>query len=67
MFEIWKKETQNSHTYKVKYYKGLGTSTAAEAKAYFENMDRIRLRYDGEQNDEDIIMAFSKKYFDQRK
>ncbi|XP_011051351.1 PREDICTED: DNA topoisomerase 2 isoform X1 [Acromyrmex echinatior] len=68
-FEQWKKETENFHTYKIKYYKGLGTSTAKEAKEYFENMSRhrIRFRYDGEQDDQNIIMAFSKKCVDQRK
>ncbi|XP_014222609.1 DNA topoisomerase 2 isoform X1 [Trichogramma pretiosum] len=68
-FEAWKKDTANSHTYKIKYYKGLGTSTAQEAKEYFENMarHRIRFRYDGEQDDQNIIMAFSKKCVDQRK
>ncbi|XP_036151138.1 DNA topoisomerase 2 isoform X2 [Monomorium pharaonis] len=68
-FEMWKKETENFHTYKIKYYKGLGTSTAKEAKEYFENMTRhrIRFRYDGDQDDQNIIMAFSKKCVDQRK
>ncbi|XP_011505758.1 PREDICTED: DNA topoisomerase 2 isoform X2 [Ceratosolen solmsi marchali] len=68
-FEMWKKETENFHTYKIKYYKGLGTSTAQEAKEYFENMarHRIRFRYDGDQDDQNIIMAFSKKCVDQRK
>ncbi|XP_011168143.1 DNA topoisomerase 2 isoform X2 [Solenopsis invicta] len=68
-FEMWKKETENFHTYKIKYYKGLGTSTAKEAKEYFENMTRhrIRFRYDGTQDDQNIIMAFSKKCVDQRK
>ncbi|XP_012272821.1 DNA topoisomerase 2 [Orussus abietinus] len=68
-FEMWKKETENFHTYKIKYYKGLGTSSAKEAKEYFENMarHRIRFRYDGEQDDQNIIMAFSKKCVDQRK
>ncbi|XP_032456778.1 DNA topoisomerase 2 isoform X2 [Nasonia vitripennis] len=68
-FEAWKKETENFHTYKIKYYKGLGTSTAQEAKEYFENMarHRIRFRYDGDVDDQNIIMAFSKKCVDQRK
>ncbi|XP_033222004.1 DNA topoisomerase 2 isoform X2 [Belonocnema kinseyi] len=68
-FEIWKKETENYHTYKIKYYKGLGTSTAAEAKEYFENMTRhrIKFKYEGDQDDQNIIMAFSKKCADQRK
>ena len=30
----------------VKYYKGLGTSTAAEARAYFSNLPRYCIRYD---------------------
>ncbi|XP_076765755.1 DNA topoisomerase 2 [Xylocopa sonorina] len=68
-FHKWKSETDNFHTYKIKYYKGLGTSTAKEAKEYFENMarHRIRFRYDGGQDDQNIIMAFSKKCVDQRK
>ncbi|XP_024944592.1 DNA topoisomerase 2 isoform X2 [Cephus cinctus] len=68
-FEAWKKETQNYHTYKIKYYKGLGTSTAKEAKEYFENMARHRIRftYKGDEDDQNIIMAFSKKCVDQRK
>lgn len=68
-FEAWKKDTENFHTYKIKYYKGLGTSTAKEAKEYFENMTRhrIRFRYEGDQDDQNIIMAFSKKCVDQRK
>ncbi|OAD58830.1 DNA topoisomerase 2 [Eufriesea mexicana] len=68
-FHKWKSETDNFHTYKIKYYKGLGTSTAKEAKEYFENMarHRIRFRYDGDQDDQNIIMAFSKKCADQRK
>ncbi|XP_034171791.2 DNA topoisomerase 2 isoform X1 [Osmia lignaria lignaria] len=68
-FTKWKSETDNYHTYKIKYYKGLGTSTAKEAKEYFENMarHRIRFRYDGDHDDQNIIMAFSKKCVDQRK
>ncbi|KAL0111447.1 hypothetical protein PUN28_012974 [Cardiocondyla obscurior] len=68
-FASWKKDTPNFHTYKIKYYKGLGTSTAKEAKEYFENMTRHRIRfeYTGDQDDKNIIMAFSKKCVDQRK
>ncbi|XP_076766901.1 DNA topoisomerase 2-like [Xylocopa sonorina] len=68
-FDKWKSETDNFHTYKIKYYKGLGTSTAKEAKEYFENMarHRIRFRYEGDNDDQNIVMAFSKKCVDQRK
>ena len=36
-YERWK-ETSNARGWKVKYYKGLGTSTAAEAKEYFSKI-----------------------------
>ncbi|VVC97115.1 unnamed protein product [Leptidea sinapis] len=68
-FEEWKNETENYHTYNIKYYKGLGTSTAKEAKEYFQNMDRhrIRFKYSGATDDHHIELAFSKKGADQRK
>ncbi|KZC12629.1 PREDICTED: DNA topoisomerase 2 [Dufourea novaeangliae] len=68
-FQKWKSETNNFHTYKIKYYKGLGTSTAKEAKEYFQNMarHRIQFKYGGDQDDQNIIMAFSRKCADQRK
>lgn len=68
-FEEWRSDTPNSHTYRVKYFKGLGTSTAKEAKEYFTNMDRHRIlfKYEGTKDDENIIMAFSKKCIEQRK
>lgn len=48
---------------------GLGTSTAKEAKEYFSDMNRhrIRFRYQGQQDDDHILLAFSKKHIDHRK
>lgn len=68
-FEEWRQDTPDSKTYRIKYFKGLGTSTAKEAKDYFQNMDRHRIifKYDGSQDDESIVMAFSKKCVEQRK
>lgn len=68
-FEEWKKSQNNWHTFKIKYYKGLGTSTSKEAKEYFTNMRRHRVIFDygGAQDDHSIQMAFSKKAVDQRK
>lgn len=68
-FEEWKLEAVDPSKWNVKYYKGLGTSSSAEAKEYFQNMarHRIRFRYQGQQDDNNIIMAFSKKCVDQRK
>jgi len=68
-FEEWKNDTANHHTYNIKYYKGLGTSTSKEAKEYFQDMERHRIlfKYDGSVDDESIVMAFSKKHIESRK
>ncbi|XP_071449060.1 DNA topoisomerase 2-alpha [Hetaerina americana] len=68
-FEDWKKDTGNWYSFKIKYYKGLGTSTAEEAREYFADMGRHRVlfKHGGPQDDHSIIMAFSKKCVDQRK
>lgn len=68
-FEEWKKETNNWHTYNVKYYKGLGTSSANEAKEYFSDMARHKITFHHQGNDDDsnIVMAFSKKEVEKRK
>ncbi|KHJ48124.1 DNA gyrase/topoisomerase IV, A subunit [Trichuris suis] len=68
-YEKWKMQTNNWHTWKIKYYKGLGTSTAKEAKEYFSDMGRhrIRFRYDGNDDDKALELAFSKKMVDDRK
>ena len=68
-FYEWKNATDNWHTYKIKYYKGLGTSTSKEAKEYFSDMERhrIKFKYKDAQDDHAINLAFSKKAIDQRK
>lgn len=47
----------------------MGSSTSQEAKEYFKDIarHRIKFKYDGEQDDQNIIMAFSKKCIEQRK
>uniref|UniRef100_A0A1I8HWP8 DNA topoisomerase 2 n=1 Tax=Macrostomum lignano TaxID=282301 RepID=A0A1I8HWP8_9PLAT len=61
-FEEWRNSTPNWHTWRVKYYKGLGTSSSAEAKDYFNDMVRHRIKfvYKGEEDDEAIKLAFGK-------
>ncbi|XP_078277082.1 DNA topoisomerase 2-beta isoform X2 [Rhinoraja longicauda] len=68
-FDEWKKHAENNKSWKVKYYKGLGTSTSKEAKEYFADMDRHRImfRYNGPEDDAAITLAFSKKKIDDRK
>lgn len=50
-------------------FPGLGTSTSKEAKEYFSDMvrHRIRFRYGGREDDESLDMAFSKKKIEDRK
>ncbi|XP_065160215.1 DNA topoisomerase 2 isoform X2 [Atheta coriaria] len=68
-FEEWKSNTANYRTYSIKYYKGLGTSTSKEAKEYFTNMERHRIKftYGGQRDDDHILLAFSKKHIEHRK
>lgn len=68
-YETWKKETENGKGFRIKYYKGLGTSTAKEAKEYFSALDKHKLfyRYDGIEDDRNIDLAFNKKRADDRK
>lgn len=55
--------------WKIKYYKGLGTSTAKEAKEYFADLPthQIDMVWEGTQAGESIEMAFSKKKIKERK
>jgi DNA topoisomerase-2 len=50
----------------VKYYKGLGTSTATEGREYFESMNVVRFQWDAD-SDGSIDLAFNKKRSDDRK
>ncbi|RMX40987.1 hypothetical protein pdam_00011595 [Pocillopora damicornis] len=68
-YEEWKNSMVNVKSWKVKYYKGLGTSTPKEAKEYFADMRRhqIQFHHEGAPCDEAILMAFSKKKVNDRK
>ena len=65
-YEEWRK-TPASHGWKVKYYKGLGTSTRDEAKEYFKSMNVVGYSYTGKESDESIELAFNKTQADDRK
>ena len=68
-FIKWKEsESSSIKSWHIKYYKGLGTSTALEAKEYFKNLEKqtIVYRYD-ENTDVDIAKAFKKGQEDLRK
>jgi len=51
----------------VKYFKGLGTSTAAEFKEYFANKKIVDFVYSGATSDDSIDKIFNKKRADDRK
>lgn len=55
--------------WRAKYYKGLGTSTAAEAKGYFSNLPRHlhRFQHTGPEDSDMIELAFSKQRVNDRK
>ena len=60
---------KNKKGWKIKYYKGLGTSSNKEAQEYFANIQRhkIDFEYKNEKDDESIDMAFNKKKTEERK
>lgn len=63
----WKEQNNdNVRHWKIKYYKGLGTSTGAEFKEYFKNKKIVDFAND-ENTDEVIDMVFNKKRAKHRK
>ncbi|KAJ8404372.1 hypothetical protein AAFF_G00341450 [Aldrovandia affinis] len=68
-YNEWKDNQPSIKSWRIKYYKGLGTSTSKEAKEYFSDMERHRIlfKYAGPQDDEAITLAFSKKKIEERK
>ncbi|KAH9466514.1 hypothetical protein MJO28_000904 [Puccinia striiformis f. sp. tritici] len=68
-FEKWKEENDGGRGWTSKYYKGLGTSDAKDAKKYFSRMSAHRIKFAPTQADDRslIDMAFNKKKADDRK
>jgi len=64
-YEQWRKG-DGAKGWKVKYYKGLGTSTRDEAKEYFAAPQAVQFQF-GPGSDEAIDMAFNKSRADDRK
>ena len=65
-YEAWK-EDNDTKGWKVKYYKGLGTSTGKEFKEYFENKKMVGFHHSGKDSGDAIDMVFNKKRADDRK
>ena len=65
-YREWKSSGENNG-YKIKYYKGLGTSTAKEFKEYFQNKKEVMFQEDIEDKIDNIDMIFNKKRSNDRK
>jgi len=67
-YNAWKESTENGgNGWKIKYYKGLGTSTGKEFKEYFEHKKIVNFTYAGDASDDAIDMVFNKGRADDRK
>ena len=69
-YKVWKDKTLDSHLWKIKYYKGLGTSTSKEAGEYFQsiNSNTIDILDTQKQGtNPDIQLAFAKEKVNDRK
>ncbi|KAF8981096.1 DNA topoisomerase 2, partial [Haplosporangium bisporale] len=68
-YEIWKEAADGARGWKIKYYKGLGTSTKEDAKDYFSEMDRHKKEFTPltDEARQLVDMAFNKKKADERK
>lgn len=54
--------------WKIKYYKGLGTSTSAEAREYFKIITDLTVRFDTDgDTTKSVVLAFDKTRADDRK
>jgi len=67
-YQAWKdtQEEKSLQTWKIKYYKGLGTSTGKEFREYFKEKKVVGFEV-GEKSDDSIDMIFNKKRSDDRK
>jgi len=66
-YDAWKELNDGGKNWKVKYYKGLGTSTGKEFREYFEKKKIVGFTHSGKPCDDAIDMVFNKKRADDRK
>ena len=65
-YDVWK-DTIDPAGWKIKYYKGLGTSTAKEFQEYFKNQKVVMFSFSGPECSDAIDMVFNKKRAHDRK
>jgi len=68
-YKTWKEKTTDSYLWKIKYYKGLGTSTSKEAGEYFKVIESniIEVVNTQQNSNPDIQLAFAKDKVNDRK
>lgn len=66
-YEAWKAANTAATGWTIKYFKGLGTSTASEFKEYFANKKIVGFEHTGTASDDCIDKVFNKKRPDDRK
>ena len=67
-FRTWYGDGRGKTTWKIKYYKGLGTSTSAEAREYFKNISKLTVGFTPDsKSTKSIVLAFDKTKADDRK
>ena len=66
-YRDWLSSEPEPKKWTLKYFKGLGTSTATEFKEYFSNKKIVDFEYSGNTSDDIIDMVFNKKRPEDRK
>jgi DNA topoisomerase-2 len=66
-YEHWAEETPDASRWRTKYYKGLGTSSPAEARQYFRDMNLLEYLYEQERDNDKVLLAFAKEKVKSRK
>ena len=66
-YEKWKEVTNGGKGWKIKYFKGLGTSSSKEFKQYFKNKKMVTFKYEGDTCSDSIDKVFNKHRADDRK
>ena len=66
-YEAWKLANNNGKGWKIKYFKGLGTSSAREFKKYFKDKKMVTFKYEGKTCGDAIDKVFNKSRADDRK
>lgn len=66
-YEKWKEVTDGGKGWKIKYFKGLGTSSSKEFKQYFKNKKMVTFKYQGDTCSDSIDKVFNKHRADDRK